>query len=61
MDTRLLTTQEVFDVYELAPKDQKYAAVERATGKSREELAAIPFVEFNICLQKVLEENGLDS
>lgn len=60
MERRLLSTQDVFDVMELDPIDQKFAAVERATGLSREELSAIPFVEFNACLQKVLEENGLD-
>lgn len=61
MQTRLLTTQEVFDVYEMDLKDQKKAVVARATGKSMEEISAVPYVEFNECLKKVLADNGLES
>jgi hypothetical protein len=61
MQTRLLTTQEVFDVYAMDSEKQKKAIVARATGKSEEEIKAVPYVEFIECLKKVLAENGLPS
>jgi hypothetical protein len=56
---RLLTVQDIIDIQQAEQHHQEPLAVAKATGKTLEEVLAMPAKEYMPCRAAVLEANGL--
>ena len=60
MQMRLLSVQEVMDIFEMPEMEQRPNVVARALDKTISEVMAMPHKEYRKCLAVALAENGLD-
>jgi hypothetical protein len=56
---KLLTVQDIIDIQQVEQKHQEPTAVALATGKTLEEVLAMPAKEYMECRSEVLKQNGL--